>query len=119
VKAKARNAVKTKARNACVTLLIVKNKSIYMEHYYRGSWPAYAESCLRAKAYPKTRRCPARHIGFIINHIKTLMILPQSLKIEFSGEKLSLVLNEWVPYILMTGSDDRIYASSQVSQHII
>jgi hypothetical protein len=47
------------------------------------------------------------------------MILPQSLKIEFSGEKLSLVLNEWVPYILMTGSDDRIYASSQVSQHII
>jgi hypothetical protein len=94
VKAKARNAVKTKARNACVTLLIVKNKSIYMEHYYRGSWPAYAESCLRAKAYPKNTEMSS---GFIINHIKTLMILPQSLKIEFPGEKLRLVLMNGCP----------------------
>jgi hypothetical protein len=108
VKAEAQNAVKTKARNACVTLLVVKNRSIYMEHNYQSSWPAYAESCLGAKTNPKTRKCSARHIGFITNHIKTSMILPQSLKIEFPGEKLSLVLNEWVPYILMTGSGDRI-----------
>jgi hypothetical protein len=39
------------------------------------------------------KKCSARHIGFITNHIKTLMILPQSLKIELPGEKLSLVLN--------------------------
>ena len=91
-----------------------------MEHNYQSSWPAYAESCLGAKTNPKTRKCSARHIGFITNHIKTSMILPQSLKIEFPGEKLSLVLNEWVPYILMTGSGDRIlmHPASFTTYHI-
>jgi hypothetical protein len=50
------------------------------------------------------------------------MILPQSLQTKFPGEKLSLVLNKWVPYILMTGSDDRILMhptkTAQIDQQI-
>ncbi len=60
------------------------------------------------KTNPKTLKCSGRHICFIINHIKTSMILPQSLKIEFPGEKPSLVLMNGCPTFwwqdLVTGS---------------